>query len=70
MFEKQTRLERWRVASRLPWWAEIVIYIIVAGGWAVCIYITLLYGVTFTSDQVRKCARGRTRPAATGDVGS
>ena len=53
LFEKQSKLERWRIAARLPWWAEAVIYVVVAAGWAVCIYITLLYGVTFTTDQVR-----------------
>jgi len=37
----------------VPWWTSIILYSIVAVGWAMCIYAMLLYGSTFNDDQVR-----------------
>lgn len=45
----------------LPWWAGIVVYVVVGVGWLLCFYTTILYGVKFTDDEV--CSpRALTRP--------
>ena len=36
----------------MPWWVNPVVYTVVALGWLFSIYTTLLYGVTFTDEQV------------------
>ena len=36
----------------LPWWAGIVVYVVVGVGWLLCFYTTILYGVKFTDDEV------------------
>ena len=46
----QRRLLDWHV----PWWVSPVLYAIIFAGWIVCVYFTLLYGVTFTFDQVER----------------
>ena len=37
----------------VPWWTSIVLYAVIAAGWVMCVYTMLLYGSTFTDDQVR-----------------
>lgn len=37
----------------VPWWVEPLLYVVVFGGWIVCWYFTLLYGVKFTYEQVK-----------------
>jgi hypothetical protein len=46
----------------VPWWVEPLLYLTVYGGWIVCWYFTLLYGVTFTYEEVRFCAWARPCP--------
>lgn len=35
----------------LPWWVNIILYVVAAVGSILCIYTTLLYAVTFNDDQ-------------------
>jgi len=37
----------------MPWWVAIMLYCIVAAGWIMCFYATLLYGVKFEDEKVR-----------------
>jgi len=36
----------------LPWWVSIVLYVVIAVGWLLCFYSTLLYGVKFDDEKV------------------
>ena len=37
----------------MPWWVGIILYIVIAAGWLLSWFFTLLYGVKFSADQVR-----------------
>jgi hypothetical protein len=44
-------VERVLLDWRLPWWTEPLLYLLVAFGWLLCFYVSILYGVTFTETQ-------------------
>ena len=52
LLEQRNWFERYFFDWRMPWWTAIVLYCVVAAGWVLCFFFTLLYGVTFTEDQV------------------
>jgi len=37
----------------MPWWVAVILYCVVAAGWIMCFYATLLYGVKFEDEKVR-----------------
>jgi len=51
--EQPNWLERAFLNWAVPWWVSPLLYAIIAAGWILCIYTTLLYGVKFSDDQVR-----------------
>jgi len=53
LIEESTWYHRAFLEWTVPWWTAPILYTIIAIGWALCIYTTLLYGVKFSDDQVR-----------------
>ena len=50
--ERRNWMQRTFLDWHVPWWVNPVLYAIIGAGWVVSMYFTLLYGVTFTYDQV------------------
>jgi len=65
LIEESTWYHRAFLEWTVPWWTAPILYAIIAVGWALCIYTTLLYGVKFSDDQVRAApgAVGQGMPA-------
>ena len=50
--EQRNWFERTFLDWELPWWISPLLYSIIMFCWLLCFYVTLLYGVKFSDDQV------------------
>jgi hypothetical protein len=56
--ERRTGWQRTLLDWHVPWWVSPILFGVLLAGWVVSFYFTLLYGISFTYDQVRTRWRG------------